>query len=67
MDFMLDLNFVLCCGSLKHSLPVPQFGVGSISKDTCLNSQPDVLEPKEDVAIKIQNLRTFERVEVKAV
>jgi hypothetical protein len=36
---MLNLNLVLCCGSLNHSLPVPQFGVGSISKDT-LTEQP---------------------------
>jgi hypothetical protein len=39
MDFTLDWNFVLCCGSLKHPLPVPHFGVGSISKDT-LTEQP---------------------------
>ena len=39
VDFMLDLNFVLCCGSLSHSLARIQFGVGSISKDT-LTEQP---------------------------
>jgi hypothetical protein len=39
MDFTLDLHFDLCCGSLKHSLPAPHFGVGSISKDT-LTEQP---------------------------
>jgi hypothetical protein len=39
MDFMLDLNFVLCCGSLQDSFACALFGVGSISKDT-LTEQP---------------------------
>ncbi len=64
---MLDLNFVLCCGPLKHSFACFQFGVGSISKDTLTEQHPDVPAPKDDVALKILNLRTFERVEVKAV
>ena len=70
MGVMLDLNFVLCCDPLKHFIACFQFGVGSISKDT-LTEQPSgragAERPKDDVALKILNLRTFERVEVKAV
>jgi hypothetical protein len=67
MDFPLDLNSVLCCGSLKHSLRVPQFGVGSISKDTLTEQPAGRAGTEKDVAPKILNLRKFERVEVKAV
>ena len=67
MGVMLDLNFVLCCGPLKHSFACFQFGVGSISKDTLTEQPAGRAGTEEDVASKILNLRTFERVEVKAV
>ena len=67
MDSTLDLTFVLCCGSLKHSFACALFGVGSISKDTLTEQPAGRAGTEEDVAPKILNQRTFERVEVKAV
>lgn len=67
VDTTLDWTLVLRCGPLKQPLPVPQFGVGGISKDTLTEQPAPRAVPKKDVATKILILRTFERVEVKAV
>jgi hypothetical protein len=39
MDFTLDLNFVLCCGSLKLLLPVP-YSESAVFQENTLTEQP---------------------------
>ncbi len=39
MDVSLDLNFVLCCGSLKLLLPVP-YSESAVFQENTLTEQP---------------------------
>lgn len=64
---MLDLNFGSLLRSIETFIACIQFGVGSISKDTLTEQPAGRAGTEEVVAPKILNLRTFERVEVKAV
>ncbi|MHB1936116.1 MAG: hypothetical protein ACYCOR_05985 [Acidobacteriaceae bacterium] len=63
------VEFEIC--SLPRFIEIPfacfQFGVGSILKNTLTEQPAGCAGTEEDVASKILNLRTFERVEVKAV